>query len=93
MKQLFTLFILMLLPLLANATVDPVGISGIYYYLYSGDETPTATVTQNPNKYSGDIVIPPTVTYNDVTYSVTSIGEYNQEIKGVTNVEVIPVSA
>ena len=25
--------------------------------------------------------------------SVTSIGEYNQEIKGVTNVEIIPVSA
>lgn len=25
--------------------------------------------------------------------SVTSIGEYNQEIKGVTNVEVIPASA
>ena len=25
--------------------------------------------------------------------SVTSMGEYNQEIKGVTNVEVIPVSA
>ena len=25
--------------------------------------------------------------------SVTTIGEYNQEIKGVTNVEVIPVSA
>ena len=25
--------------------------------------------------------------------SVTSIGEYNQEIKGKTNVEIIPVSA
>ena len=25
--------------------------------------------------------------------SVTRIGEYNQEIKGVTNVEIIPVSA
>lgn len=25
--------------------------------------------------------------------SVTNIGEYNQEIKGVTNVEIIPVSA
>ena len=25
--------------------------------------------------------------------SVTSIGEYNQEIKGETNVEIIPVSA
>lgn len=25
--------------------------------------------------------------------SVTTIGEYNQEIKGKTNVEIIPVSA
>ena len=28
----------------------------------------------------------------NIPNSVTSIGEYNQEIKGVTNVEIIPVS-
>ena len=28
-----------------------------------------------------------------ISNSVTSIGEYNQEIKGKTNVEIIPVSA
>ena len=29
----------------------------------------------------------------DIANSVTSIGEYNQEIEGETNVEIIPVSA
>ena len=71
MKKLFTLLLLTLLPLVANSQT---GIAGIYYYLNSRGETKTAEVTSNPDKYSGDIVIPSNVTYNDVTYSVTSIG-------------------
>ena len=42
---------------------------------------------------NNNIVIPATVTYNGRTFPVTPIGEYNQEIKGETNVEIIPVSA
>ena len=78
MKKLFSLFLLMLLPLVASA--DPVEIDGIYYNLYSSDGINTAEVTSNPNEvmtnniYPGDIVIPESVTYGDVTYSVTSIG-------------------
>ena len=34
-----------------------------------------------------------TLTSVTIPSTVTTIGEYNQEIKGVTNVEVIPVSA
>ena len=73
MKKLYILFLLMLLPMLASAA-DKVEIDGIYYNLNSSGDTKTAEVTQNPNRYSGDIVIPETITYNDVTYSVTSIG-------------------
>ena len=40
-----------------------------------------------------DLVIPESISYLGKTYTVTSIGEYNQEIKGETNVEIIPVSA
>ena len=71
MKKVFTLLLLILLPLMASSQTE---IAGIYYYLYSYGETKTARVTSDPDKYSGDIVIPSTVTYNDVTYSVTSIG-------------------
>ena len=72
MRKSILLFILMLMPLLANAA--PVEIKGIYYNLVS--KVKTAEVTQNPNgsKYSGSIEIPESVTYNEVKYSVTSIG-------------------
>jgi hypothetical protein len=62
-----------LLPLMANAY--DAKIDGIYYD-FSGDE---ATVTRDydneEGSYSGDVVIPASVTYNGKTYSVTSIGD------------------
>ena len=61
----------MLLPLVANA--DPVEINGIYYNLVS--KIKEAEVTSNPDKYTGSVVIPEKVTYENVEYSVTSIGE------------------
>ena len=45
-----------------NSTELAVTCRGIYYSDYS--------------EYSGNVVIPETVTYNDKTYSVTSIGDY-----------------
>lgn len=69
MRKLFLQFFLTILPLAASA--DPVEINGIYYNLSTG-ETNTAEVAQN-HSYSGDLVIPASVTYNNVTYSVTSI--------------------
>ena len=69
-KQLITL-IALLLPILASA--DAVEIDGIYYNLVKGK---FALVTSNPNKYKGEVVIPETVTYNGVVYSVPSIEDY-----------------
>ena len=63
----------MLLPMLASA--DAVEIDGIWYNLIS--KIKEAEVTKNPNAYySGDVVIPPSVTYDGQPYSVTSIGEW-----------------
>ena len=53
----------------ANGTA----INGIYYVLDSN--TKTASVTFGYGNYFGGVTIPSTVTYNDETYSVTSIGE------------------
>ena len=69
MKKQLLLIIMFLLPLVANA--DAVEINGIYYNLNTDDKV--AEVTSSPNKYTGNIVIPGSVNYNDVTYSVTSI--------------------
>ena len=70
MRQTFLSILLMLLPMMASA--DAVEIGGIWYNLVA--KAKEAEVTKNPNEYSGDVVIPPSVTYNGEPYKVTSIG-------------------
>ena len=70
----------MLMPLLASAQTK-VEIDGIWYNL-TPKKVKQAEVTYKDSNYltygaySGSINIPATVTYEDVTYSVTSIGDY-----------------
>ena len=70
MKKQLQLLLLMLLSLAANA--QTVEIDGIYYSLSSSKKT--AQLTSNPNEYTGDIVLPATISYNGDDYDVTSIG-------------------
>ena len=91
MKKIYFLFLLVLLPLLASA--DPVEINGIYYNLISKGKA--AEVTSKPDGYySGNIVIPATVTYNNVEYNVTSISKrafytsYDWEGERLTSVTI-----
>ena len=79
MKEALSLFILMLLTLVAKA--ETVEIDGIYYNLIS--EIKEADVTNHlggsyngGGSYSGNADIPASITYNGVDYSVTSIGEW-----------------
>ena len=57
------------------------GIDGIYYKIISEEEQTVAvtfrgeTSTTYKNEYSGEIVIPETVTLNGKTYTVTEIGD------------------
>ena len=71
--------ILSMLALLAsvNALADAVEIDGIWYNLVS--KAKVAEVTHKPNElgdYTGAVNIPDSVKYNNVSYSVTSIGEF-----------------
>ena len=70
-RFLFLLMALCSMCLSASAYVTAV-IDGICYDI---SET-TATVTYGDYEYSGDIVIPESITYENSKYSVTSIGEY-----------------
>ncbi len=70
MKKHLLILALMLQPLYAQA--DAVEIDGIYYNLI--EKGGIAEVISNPNKYTGDVVIPEMVTYNNVEFSVKGIG-------------------
>ena len=48
--------------------------NGIYYQINSDQTSVTVQNNGSFNTYSGDVVIPPTVVYNELTYTVTSIG-------------------
>ena len=75
-----------LLPVVASA--EAVEIDGIWYNLIP--KAKEAEVTSNPNKYSGDVNIPPSVTYDGEPYSVTSIGEYAfSGCSGLTSVTIL----
>ena len=70
MKKQLLFILMMMLPL--GASADAVEVDGIYYNLIS--KTKEAEVTENPNKYAGNIVIPAIVTYDGEEYTVKNIG-------------------
>jgi len=88
MKKLLLFIFTLLLPLVASADDYGVNIDGICYNLY--DKNKTAEVTYSTDsKYSGDVVIPATVTYNDNQYRVTSIGQYAfRDCSGLTSITI-----
>ena len=68
-----------------SASADVVEVDGIYYDI---SET-TATVTYGKKEYSGDIVIPESITYENSKYSVTSIGDWAfSYCSGLTSVTI-----
>ena len=75
MKKIFIIIIATLLPLMASA-----GLSDQLFYIYDSS-TKTATLTRNQDWacYTGHIIIPSKVTYNNVEYIVTAIGAYALE--------------
>ena len=78
MKKLFTLF----LALVASVGIiyaSDTQVDGIWYNFNESNKTAIVTFrgisySDYDNEYSGSVVIPPSVTYNGTTYSVTSIG-------------------
>ena len=71
-KKLFTL--LLAIAVSVGTMFASTKIGNLYYNLNRTSRTAEVT-SQNSDEYSGDIVIPSSVTFNSVTYSVTSIGD------------------
>mgnify|MGYP002522550612 CR=1 FL=1 len=67
-------------------------VDGIKYKMTAEDKVSVTYPTEskpgsdNPNTYTGDIIIPAQVTYSDVTYNVTGIGEYAFRNSGITSI-------
>jgi hypothetical protein len=79
MKKHLLFIFATLLPLLSSAQTK-VEIDGIWYNLVSKAKQAEVTFKGDSydsydNEYSGSITLPATVTYDGVTYSVTSIGD------------------
>ena len=71
-KRIFFTFLLLLTNLMASAY--DCKVDGIYYYLGTSGKTAKVTSSSVSNSYRGSVVIPSSVTYNGIKYSVTSIG-------------------
>lgn len=70
MKKVFLSILLTILPILASA--ETVEIDGIWYNLVP--KAKEAEVTWNPNDcYTGNIIIPKTIFYENISYDVTTI--------------------
>ncbi|MBR1493074.1 MAG: leucine-rich repeat protein, partial [Bacteroidaceae bacterium] len=75
-----------------NAFAYDVKIEGIYYNLNKTDKTASVTCYDywsNSSAYEGDVTAPQEITYNEVTYSVTSIGDKAfHGCRGLTSVTI-----
>lgn len=87
MKKLLFLLALLLLPLASNA--EAVEVNGIYYELVTDKGVCYAEVTNHPNNYAGDIVIPEHITYDNIEYTVSSIG--NSAFNGCSNLSSVSI--
>ena len=92
MKQLYTLrrtlsAIILLLVSALPCMATMFKVDGIKYRVNENDEIVSVSVVRNTPSYSGDIVIPSTVTYEGTTYSVTSI--VRETFKGCTSITSI----
>ena len=86
MKQLKQLILsLLLLATAIPATASDFEVDGINYETTSST---TVEVTRN-SQYTGNVVIPSTVTYNNTTYNVTAIHHHAfNECSGLTSVTI-----
>ena len=94
MRKKLSLFLLALITGAGTMFASNTQVDGIYYDFDSSTKTASVTFRGSyyysyDNEYSGSVVIPSSVTYNAVTYSVTSIGDNAFFVcTGLTSIEI-----
>ncbi|MBR2360698.1 MAG: leucine-rich repeat protein [Bacteroidaceae bacterium] len=90
MKKLLFSFLLLTFSLVVNA--EKVQIEGIWYNLIEKAQQAEVIKAPEGTEYTGDVVIPEKVTYNELDYNVTRIGDNAfDQCTGLTNI-IIPNS-
>ena len=54
--------------------INPMLVDGLYYNVNAANKTAEVVAAPNDTKYSGDIVIPASISINGIEFAVTSIG-------------------
>ena len=100
MKQQIITFLLTLLMSMVciKATAHDIEVANAdgktIYYVWTNNQTElSVTSSDYSNKYTGNVVIPETVTYSGTTYPVTSIGYAAFELCSSLTSVTIPNSA
>ena len=77
--------IAMMLTMTTPSFAYSIEVDGIYYNI-KDSTTNTVSVTLGDNEYSGKIIIPEYVVYNNVSYEVTSIGSAFNNCSNLTSI-------
>ena len=86
MKKLIVFLFSLILSVVFSTTASALKIDGIYYNRFSNE---TAEVISGGEKYSGEVVIPSSITVEGKEYTVTSIGRNAfYGCKGLTSVTI-----
>ena len=86
MKKLFVFLFSLILSVVFSTSASAEKIDGIYYIIFSSE---TAEVTYGEEKYSGEVVIPSSITVEGKEYTVTSIGkDAFYDCSGLTSITI-----
>lgn len=94
MKRIKAFLVAVALFLCATVSGHDFYVNGIYYSITSSEDLTVQVSFQGSkyseydNEYSGDVVIPTKVTYDNIEYSVTSIGENAFADCNITSVSI-----
>ena len=86
MKIFKTLLVLSLMFFASILQAQTFEIDGIHYKITDKEEKVAEVSSAYPSKYSGDIIIPENVSYNNVTYTVKFINYTFTENKEITSI-------
>ena len=85
-KKLFVTVMVLLCCVSANAY--DFEMDGIYYKIISATDL-TVEITSGDNKYTGEVIIPSTITYKSKVLAVVKIGSYAfEDCTGLTSIEI-----